>query len=51
MASGYLTALVLLFVVAFAPALELVFPLWVLLVSGHILIVAGRSTSEARDAS
>ena len=39
---GYATGLVLLFSSGFAPWLEIVFPAWVLVLSIHILVVAGR---------
>ena len=46
--AGYLTAVSLLLVVGFVPGLELLFPLWVLLVSVHILGTwAGRAAHGA----
>lgn len=46
-ALGYLTSAVLLIGVGFMPGVELIFPLWVLAVSLHILVVINRSTRTA----
>jgi hypothetical protein len=45
--SGYIVAAVLLLVAGYVPWVELLFPLWVLLVSVHILFVNVQSTQQA----
>jgi hypothetical protein len=41
--SGYVVAAALLLVSGYVPWMELLFPLWVLLVSSHILFVSLRT--------